>query len=204
MRLGRRGDDAGRRALLQPLEEELAEQKRRQVVDRPGQLDAVLRQLPCSVHRAGVVDEHIQLWIGASTSAANLRTEACDERSAMNVATVAPFLAAALVRADAMRILVLLRPTIARFAPSAASASAAANPIPSVAPVIRICLSFTAQQSTANGSREQPGRSDCDRTRSSPQAMRSNNRWTAGWVAMGNGVLQDDKTARLRRALCTS
>src|SRR5947208_2564035 len=163
MRLGRRGDDAGRRALLQPLEEELAEQKRRQVVDRPGQLDAVLRQLPCSVHRAGVVDEHIQLWIGASTSAANLRTEACDERSAMNVATVAPFLAAALVRADAMRILVLLRPTIARFAPIAASASATANPMPLVAPVIRICLSFTAQQSTANGSREQPGRSDCDR-----------------------------------------
>src|SRR2546422_6942484 len=50
-----------------------------------------------------------------------------------------------LVRADAMRILVLLRPTIARFAPSAASASAAANPMPLVAPVIRICLSFTAQ-----------------------------------------------------------
>src|SRR6266404_6642826 len=64
----------------------------------------------------------------------------------MNVATVAPFLAAALVRADAMRILVLLPPTIARFAPSAASASAAANPMPLVAPVIRICLSFTAQK----------------------------------------------------------
>jgi hypothetical protein len=43
MRLGYRGDDAGRRALLQPVEEELAEQKRRQVVDRPGQFDAVLR-----------------------------------------------------------------------------------------------------------------------------------------------------------------
>src|SRR5262249_34920039 len=49
----------------------------------------------------------------ASTSKANLRTEACDERSAINVATVAPFLAAALMRADAMRILVLLRPTMA-------------------------------------------------------------------------------------------
>jgi hypothetical protein len=31
-----------------------------------------------------------------------------------------------------------------RFAPSAASASAAAKPIPFVAPVMRICLSFTA------------------------------------------------------------
>src|SRR5437899_1372638 len=107
MRLGCRGDDAGRRALLQPVEEE----------------------------------------------AANLRTEACDERSAMNVATVAPLPAADLMRADAMRVLVLLRPTMARFAPSAASASAAANPMPLVAPVIRICLSFTAQQSTVNGSR---------------------------------------------------
>src|SRR5215472_5086345 len=85
----------------------------------------------------------------ASTSAANLRTAACDERSAMNVVTVAPLPAAALMRANAMRVLVLLRPTIARFAPSAASASAAANPMPLVAPVIRICLSFTAQQSKA-------------------------------------------------------
>jgi len=33
--------------------------------------------------------------------------------------------------------------------PRAASASAAANPMPLVAPVIRICLSFTAQQSKA-------------------------------------------------------
>jgi hypothetical protein len=65
----------------------------------------------------------------------------------MNVATVAPLPAAALMRADAMRVLVLLRPTMARFAPSAASAFAAANPMPLVAPVIRICLSFTAEQS---------------------------------------------------------
>jgi hypothetical protein len=50
----------------------------------------------------------------ASTSAANLRTEACSP------------LAAALMRAAAIRVLVLLRPTIARLAPSAASASAAA------------------------------------------------------------------------------
>src|SRR5215831_5081573 len=64
----------------------------------------------------------------------------------MNVATVAPLpAAAALMRADAMRVLVLLRPTMARFPPRAASASAAANPMPLVAPVIRICLSFTAQ-----------------------------------------------------------
>src|SRR5262249_11081482 len=90
----------------------------------------------------------------ANTAAANLRTEACDERSAMNVATVASLLAAALMRADAMRVLVLRRPTMARFAPSAASASAAAKPMPLVAPVIRICLSFTAQQSKALATRE--------------------------------------------------
>ena len=41
----------------------------------------------------------------------------------MNVATVAPLPAAVLMRADAMRVLVLLRPTMARFAPRAASAS---------------------------------------------------------------------------------
>jgi hypothetical protein len=41
--------------------------------------------------------------------------------------TVAPLPAATLMRANAMRVLVLLPPTIARFAPSAASASAAAN-----------------------------------------------------------------------------
>ena len=84
MRLGCRGDDAGRRARLQPVEEELAEQKRRQVVDRPGQFDAVLRQLPCSVHRAGVVDEHIQLWIagqhlGGQSAHRGLRREVGDE-----------------------------------------------------------------------------------------------------------------------------
>src|SRR5262245_39760448 len=65
----------------------------------------------------------------------------------MNVVTVGPLPAAALTRAEAMRVLVLLRPTMATFAPSAASASAAASPMPLVAPVIRICLSFTAQQS---------------------------------------------------------
>src|SRR6516162_5062527 len=77
----------------------------------------------------------------------------------MNVATVAPLRAAALMRADAMRVLVLLRPTMARFAPSAASASAAANPMPLVAPVIRICLSFTAQQSKALATRGWSARS---------------------------------------------
>src|SRR5439155_16920943 len=38
----------------------------------------------------------------------------------MNVATIAPLPAAALMRADAMRVLVLLRPTMATLAPSAA------------------------------------------------------------------------------------
>ena len=71
----------------------------------------------------------------------------------MNVATVALLpAAAALMRADAIRVLILLRPTMARFAPRAASASAAANPMPLVEPVIRICL-FTAQQSKAMATR---------------------------------------------------
>jgi hypothetical protein len=70
----------------------------------------------------------------------------------MNVATAAPLAAALLMRADAIRVLVLLRPTMARLAPRAARASAAANPMPLVAPVIRICL-FTAQQSKAMATR---------------------------------------------------
>ena len=52
---------------------------------------------------------------------------------------------------EATFALPLLRPTMARFAPRAASASAAAKPMPLVAPVIRICLSFTAQQSKRYG-----------------------------------------------------
>jgi hypothetical protein len=72
---------------------------------------------------------------------ANVRTEACDERSAINVATVpSPLAAAALMRAAAIRVLVLLRPTMARLAPSAASASAAANSMPMVAPVIDLLV----------------------------------------------------------------
>src|SRR6266511_1498832 len=69
----------------------------------------------------------------------------------MNVATVASPLPPHLMRAAAIRVLVLLRPTIARLAPSTASVSAAANPMPLVAPVIRICLSFMAQQSKGSG-----------------------------------------------------
>jgi hypothetical protein len=69
---------------LQPVEENLAEQKRRQVVDRPGQFDAVLRQLPCSVHRADIVDEYIQLWLagqhlGGQSAHRGLRREVGDE-----------------------------------------------------------------------------------------------------------------------------
>jgi hypothetical protein len=49
--------------ILQPVEKQRGEQERRQVVDRPGQFYAVCRQLPLSVHCAGIVDEHIQPWI---------------------------------------------------------------------------------------------------------------------------------------------
>jgi hypothetical protein len=60
VRAGRRCDDPGRRARLQSVEQQRGEQERRQVVDRPGQLDAVLGQLPCAVHGAGIVDEHVE------------------------------------------------------------------------------------------------------------------------------------------------
>src|SRR6516165_6031577 len=105
--------------------------------------------MPCSVHRASVVDEHIQLWIAGQylcgqSAHRGLRREVGYEcRDCCSPPGRRPD------ASRAMRVLVLLRPTMARFAPSAASASAAANPMPLVAPVIRICLSFTAQQSNA-------------------------------------------------------
>ena len=58
----------------------------------------------------------------------------------MNVPTVAPAVAAFATRAAAILARVSLRPTIATLAPRAAKASAAARPMPFVAPVIRTCL----------------------------------------------------------------
>jgi hypothetical protein len=60
-----------------------------------------------AAHRCAECPTRERSGIGA----ANLHTAACDERSAMNVATVGPLPAAALMRAETMRVLALLRPT---------------------------------------------------------------------------------------------
>src|SRR5262245_11398599 len=78
----------------------------------------------------------------ASTSAASLRTAACDDRSATKIVTVAA-LAAAPIAAAAARVLVSLRPTMTTLAPSTARACAAARPMPLVAPVIGSCVPCT-------------------------------------------------------------
>lgn len=64
--LGCRGDDASQGARLRPFEEKCRKQEWCQVIDRPGQLDTVLAQLPGRVHGAGVVHEHVQLQISAT------------------------------------------------------------------------------------------------------------------------------------------
>jgi hypothetical protein len=74
----------------------------------------------------------------------------------MNVSTVAPILLAALTRAAAIFVRVSLRPTMATFAPRATSVSAAARPMPLVAPVIRICLPFIAAWSRDASALEVP------------------------------------------------
>jgi hypothetical protein len=59
---------AGRRhhagaALPQPLEQELGEQERGEVVEREGALEAVGRDLARREHRAGVVGEHVDALV---------------------------------------------------------------------------------------------------------------------------------------------
>src|SRR5215468_11935265 len=80
-------------------------------------------------------------------SAASLRTAACEERSARWVLTVPPGAALALTRASATLVRDWALPTIATSAPRAARASAAARPMPLVAPVIRTWRPLRANSS---------------------------------------------------------
>ncbi len=66
------GDDPGRRTRLQAVAQQRGQQEGREVVDRPGQLDAVLCHLPARIHGASVVDEHIQPWIATQHLAGQL------------------------------------------------------------------------------------------------------------------------------------
>ena len=124
----------------EPVQQQRGQQERRQVVEGPGQLDAVRAQLSRGVHGAGVVDENVQL-----RSAPVPRRPVCARLPATTgrrrtSPTVAPAAAAFVTRAVAILARVSLRPTIATLAPRAAKASAAARPMPLVAPVIRTCL----------------------------------------------------------------
>src|SRR5258706_11405103 len=59
VRRRRCGDDACRRARLEPVQKEGREQKGRQVVYRPGPLDTVCCELATRVNGACVVNEHV-------------------------------------------------------------------------------------------------------------------------------------------------
>src|SRR5438128_12585438 len=54
--------DAGWRTGLEPVEQQRRQQERRQMIDGPGQLDAIRTQPPGAVDGAGVVDEHLNGW----------------------------------------------------------------------------------------------------------------------------------------------
>ena len=54
------GDDASRCALLQPVDEQVGEEERCQVVDGPGLLDAVLGEPALRIHRPRVVDQDVE------------------------------------------------------------------------------------------------------------------------------------------------
>ena len=61
VRAGR--DDARGRRLAQPVEQELREQERRELVDGEGGLEAVDRERPAAAEESGVVNEHVDLGV---------------------------------------------------------------------------------------------------------------------------------------------
>src|SRR5262245_55317399 len=77
----------------------------------------------------------------SKTSAANWRTAACAARSAIKLVTRASLRAWAWISAAATFVRTALRPTMATWAPSAASAFAVARPMPLVPPVMSTCFS---------------------------------------------------------------
>ena len=60
MRLRRDGDDARGGRGAQPVEQQIGQQERRQMVDRDGQLVAVLGQLRAGRDQPGIVDQHVE------------------------------------------------------------------------------------------------------------------------------------------------
>ena len=60
MRAGRHGDDPGWGAGFEPVEQQVGEQKRREVVEREGVLQAIGGDVPVRPEPADVVDQHVQ------------------------------------------------------------------------------------------------------------------------------------------------
>ena len=54
------GDDARRRRGLEAVEQQIGQQKRREVIDRKGQLEPVRRKPVLRRKQAGIVDEHVE------------------------------------------------------------------------------------------------------------------------------------------------
>ena len=60
MRFRRDGDDARRRRGLEAVQQQIGQQKRREVIDRKGQLEPVRRKPVLRRKQAGIVDQHVE------------------------------------------------------------------------------------------------------------------------------------------------
>jgi len=63
---GRDGDDPGGRARGEPVQQQIGQQERREVVEREGALQAVGGEVPVSPEPADIVNQHVQPRIGVS------------------------------------------------------------------------------------------------------------------------------------------
>ena len=137
----RRGDDAGRCARLEPVEQQRSQQERGEVVDGPCHFDAVDGELAAGEDRAGIVGEDVDARIALQ----NLPRHTADLRLAGEVGQEDIDRRAAAGRprsisATAARARPSSRAIIASASPRAAKAFAAARPMPLVAPVITTCI----------------------------------------------------------------
>ena len=84
MRVGRDDHDARAWARVHPVEQEIRQQERRQVIDAQVPLESLMREASRERRRTGVVDENIERVVigrelGRETANLTQRREVCDE-----------------------------------------------------------------------------------------------------------------------------
>ena len=131
-------DHAGRGALLQPVEQQVREQERREVVEGEGALEPVGGEVPGVPVPPDVVDQHVDPrqaleHLVGQPAHLGLRRQVRDEHVHLPPPAARISRAAPSVRSRS-------RPVIATCAPIAARPSAVALPMPPVPPVTRTVL----------------------------------------------------------------